>query len=81
MLFWGVHNPDTNSYSEQIVRPTNSGAIEFISTVKQGFIPFINDYVEYLYKMIGKYGYNKSIGQMVMAIDSLDMAIITFMGT
>ena len=68
-----VHNPDTNSYSEQIVRPTNSGAIGFISTVKQGFIPFINDYAEYLYKMIGKYGYNKSIGQqMVMAVDSLD---------
>ena len=39
------------------------GAIGFISTVKQGFIPFINDYTEYLYKMIGKYGYNKSIGQ------------------
>ena len=68
-----VHNPDTNSFSEQIVRPTNSGAIGFISTVKQGFIPFINDYAEYLYKMIGKYGYNKSIGQqMVMAIDSID---------
>ena len=68
-----VHNPDTNSFSEQIIRPINSGAIGFISTVKQGFIPFINNYTEYLYKMIGKYGYYKSIGQqMVMAVDSLD---------
>lgn len=70
-----VHNPDTNSFSEQIIRPTNSGAIGFISTVKQGFTPFINFYTEYLYKMIGKYGYNKSIGQqMVMTIDSLDQS-------
>jgi len=69
-----VHNPDTNSFSEQIIRPTNSGAIGFISTVKQGFTPYINFYTRKLYKMIGKYGYNKSIGQqMVMTIDSLDL--------
>ena len=69
-----VHNPDTNSFSEQIIRPANSGAIGFISTVKQGFTPYINFYTKKLYKMIGKYGYNKSIGQqMVMTIDSLDL--------
>ena len=70
-----VHNPDTNSFSEQIIRPVNSGAIGFISTVKQGFTPFINFYSKMLYKMIGKYGYNKSIGQqMVMTVDSLDQS-------
>jgi hypothetical protein len=69
-----VHNPDTNSFSEQIIRPANSGAIGFISTVKQGFTPYINFYTRKLYKMIGKYGYNKSIGQqMVMTLDSLDV--------
>ena len=68
-----VHNPDTNSFSEQLIRPINSGAIAFISTIKQGFTPFINDYTEYLYKNIGKYSYGKSIGQqMLMTIDSLD---------
>ncbi|MDA9809440.1 C25 family cysteine peptidase [Flavobacteriales bacterium] len=69
-----VHNTDTNSFAEQILRPQSSGAIGFISTVKQGFIPYINQYAKYLYKMIGNYGYNKSIGQqMVMTIDSLDL--------
>tara|TARA_B110000285_G_scaffold186428_1_gene211783 strand:+ start:8415 stop:13628 length:5214 start_codon:yes stop_codon:yes gene_type:complete len=69
-----VHNPDTNSFSEQIIRPPNSGAIGFISTIKQGFTPYINFYTKKLYKMIGKYGYNKSIGQqMVMTVDSLDL--------
>ena len=68
-----VHNPDTNSFSEQLIRPVNSGAIAFISTIKQGFTPFINNYTEYLYKNIGKYSYGKSIGQhMLMTIDSLD---------
>ena len=68
-----VHNPDTNSFSEQLIRPLNSGAIGFISTIKQGFIPYINNYTEYLYKNIGKHGYGNTIGQqMLMTIDSMD---------
>ena len=68
-----VHNPDTSSFSEQLIRPLNSGAIGFISTIKQGFIPYINNYTEYLYKNIGKYGHGKTIGQqMLMTIDSMD---------
>ena len=67
------HNLDTNSYSEQIVLPTQSGAIGFISTVKEGFIPYINNYTLFLYRIIAQNGYNKSIGQqMVMAIDSIE---------
>ena len=69
-----VHNPDSNSYAEQLIRTNNSGAIGFISTIKQGFVPLIDNYTKSLYEMISKYGYNKTIGQqMVMAIDSLDM--------
>lgn len=75
-----VHNTDTNSFAEQILRPENSGAIGFIATSKQGFIPYINQYAKYLYKMIGKYGYNKSVGQqMVMTIDSLDLNTSTLL--
>lgn len=67
------HNLDTNSYSEQIVRPSQSGAIGFISTVKEGFIPFINNYTLSLYEVIANDGYNKTIGQqMVMTIDSIE---------
>jgi hypothetical protein len=69
-----VHNPDTASFSEQLIRPNQSGAIGFISTIKQGFIPFINNYTENLYEMISKFGYHKTIGQqMVMTLDSLDV--------
>ena len=68
-----VHNPDTLSFAEQLIRPTQSGAVGFISTIKQGFIPYINNYTNSLYKMISKFGYHKTIGQqMVMAVDSLD---------
>ena len=68
-----VHNPDTSSFAEEIIRPSQSGAIGFISTIKQGFIPFINFYTKILYEMISKNGYHKTIGQqMVMTIDSLD---------
>lgn len=68
-----VHNPDTLSFAEQLIRPNQSGAIAFISTIKQGFIPYINNYTERLYEMISKYGYHKTIGQqMVMTVDSLD---------
>ncbi|MBM78592.1 MAG: hypothetical protein CL846_08925 [Crocinitomicaceae bacterium] len=67
------HNLDTNSYSEQIVLPSQSGAIGFISTVKAGFIPYINNYTLFLYEIISQNGYNKTIGQqMVMAIDSIE---------
>ena len=74
IIFGDVHNPDTASFSEQLIRPNQSGAIGFISTIKQGFIPFINNYTENLYEMISKFGYHKTIGQqMVMTLDSLDV--------
>ena len=70
-----VHNPDTNSFAEQLIRPPQSGAIGFISTTKQGFIPYINNYTKKLYETISKYGYHKTVGQqMVMTVDSLDQA-------
>ena len=68
-----VHNPDSSSFAEKLLRPNQSGAIGFISTIKQGFIPYINFYTRILYEMISNYGYHKTIGQqMVMTIDSLD---------
>lgn len=68
-----VHNPDTSSYSEELLRPEQSGAIGFISTIREGFTPYINTYTKILYETISKGAYHGTIGQqMVITVDSLD---------
>lgn len=67
-----VHQPDTNSYAEQLIRPTNEGAIAFLSTVKLGFVTYIGNYTEFLYKDFAKGGYGETIGQqMKNTVDTL----------
>lgn len=60
-----VHQPDTNSYAEQLIRPTNEGAIAFISTVKLGFMSYIGNYTQFLYKDIANRKYGKTIGEQM----------------
>lgn len=67
-----VHQPDTNSYAEQLITPVNEGAIAFISTVKLGFITYISNYTEYLYTEFSKKNYGATLGQQMKGtVDSL----------
>ncbi|MCT4582462.1 MAG: C25 family cysteine peptidase [Flavobacteriales bacterium] len=67
-----VHQPDTNSYAEQLIRPTNEGAIAFISTVKLGFVTYIGNYTQFLYRDFANGGYGETIGQqMKNTVDTL----------
>ena len=69
-----VHGSDTTGYAEELLLPSSEGGIGFISTVKQGFIPFINNYTDFLYLMMGNLGYGNTIGQqMKMTVDTLDL--------
>lgn len=67
-----VHQPDTNSYSEQLLRPQNEGAIAFVSTVKLGFVTYIGNYSSLLYKEFSKGNNNATLGQqMKNTVDTL----------
>lgn len=67
-----VHQPDTNSYAEQLLRPESEGAIAFISTVKLGFVTYIGNYTNFLYKDFSRIDYGKTIGQqMKSTVDTL----------
>ena len=68
-----VHGIDTTNYAESLVGPADEGAIGFVSTIKQGFTPYTNQYVSFLYERIANDGYGKTIGQqMKMNIDYID---------
>ncbi len=71
-----VHQPDTNSYAEQLIRPHNEGAIAFISTVKLGFVTYIGNYTNFFYKDFSKGSYGATIGQqMKHTVDTLNQII------
>ena len=60
-----VHQPDTNSYAEQLLRPQTEGAIAFISTVKLGFIGYVGNYANLLYREFSSQDYGKTIGEQM----------------
>jgi hypothetical protein len=67
-----VHGIDTITYSDQMIKTVNKGAIAFISTVKLGFMTQIGNYTHYLYKNFSALNYSGTIGQsMKYTTDSL----------
>lgn len=69
-----VHQIDSTVYAEELLSPTDEGAIGFISTIKQGLTPYTNQYVNFLYHHISSQAYGKTIGQqMKMTVDSIDL--------
>lgn len=67
-----VHQPGNFSYAENIVNPADQGAIAFTSTVKLGFVTYLANYTDYLYKFLGSLNYGGSIGEsMHLTVDTL----------
>lgn len=67
-----VHQPSTNSYAENIVNPSDQGAIAFNSTVKLGYVSYLERYTKVYYYMLGKKHYGEPIGVCMKAtVDSL----------
>jgi hypothetical protein len=67
-----VHGIDTITYSDQMVKTVDKGAVAFISTVKLGFMTHIGNYTNFLYHNFGHLNYGGSIGEsMRFTTDSL----------
>jgi hypothetical protein len=67
-----VHGIDTITYSDQMVKTVDKGAVAFISTVKLGFMTHIGNYTNYLYHNFGHLNYGGDIGSsMRMTTDTL----------